>query len=270
LLAGSGGPLSKFDPLAGGNKQVTQIAPVIAVPTTSGTGSEVSLGMVIIMDDGRKLTFGNPKFIPSVAICDPDLTLGLPPLLTAATGMDAITHCIEAFLTPTVNPPADGIGLDGLWRGWRNIVKAVKEGSDKSARWEMMMASAEGAHAFTMGLGSVHAMSHAIGRREDLKLHHGTLNAVILPAVLRFNEKGCEEKYQRLRAAMGLKEGADIAAAIEVMNAEIGLPKGLGSMGVSEDMIADFVPHALTDLAHRTNPRPVTAQDYAQLFRQAL
>ena len=270
LLAGSGGPLSQFDPLKGGNKLVKGMAPVIAIPTTSGTGSEVSLGMVIILEDGRKMTFGNPKFIPTVAICDPDLTLGLPPLLTAATGMDAITHCIEAFLTPTVNPPADGVGLDGLWRGWRNIAGAVKDGSDKDARWEMMMASTEGAHAFTMGLGAVHAMSHAIGRREDLRLHHGTLNAVILPAVLRFNEPGCEEKYGRLRAAMELPAGADLAGAIEQLNADIGLPSGLAAMGVSEDMIEDFVPHALADLAHRTNPREVSAEDYAALFRQAM
>ena len=270
LLAGSGGPLGQFDPLKGGNKLVKAIAPVVAIPTTSGTGSEVSLGMVIIMDDGRKLTFGNPKFIPTVAICDPELTLGLPPLLTAATGMDAITHCIEAFLTPTVNPPADGIGLDGLWRGWRNIAAAVKDGSDRDARWEMMMASTEGAHAFTMGLGAVHAMSHAIGRREDLRLHHGTLNAVILPAVLRFNEPVCEEKYDRLRTTMGLPSNADLAAAIETLNAKIGIPSGLGAMGISEDMIEDFVPHALADLAHRTNPREASAEDYAALFKQAM
>lgn len=270
LLAGSGGPLSQFDPLKGGNKLVKKMAPVIAVPTTSGTGSEVSLGMVIIMEDGRKLTFGNPKFIPTVAICDPELTLGLPPLLTAATGMDAITHCIEAFLTPTVNPPADGVGLDGLWRGWRNLARAVKDGSDKDARWEMMMASTEGAHAFTMGLGAVHAMSHAIGRREDLRLHHGTLNAVILPSVLRFNEPGCEDKYDRLRTTMGLASGADLAVAIADLNAEIGLPSGLGAMGVSEDMIEDFVPHALADLAHRTNPREASAEDYAALFKEAM
>ncbi len=270
LLAGSGGPLSQFDPLKGGNKLVKAIAPVVAVPTTSGTGSEVSLGMVIIMEDGRKLTFGNPKFIPTVAICDPELTFGLPPMLTAATGMDAITHCIEAFLTPTVNPPADGIGLDGLWRGWRNIAKAVQNGSDRDARWEMMMASTEGAHAFTMGLGAVHAMSHAIGRREDLRLHHGTLNAVILPAVLRFNEAGCEAKYDRLRTVMGLSSNADLAVAIEDLNAEIGMPSGLGAMGVSEDMIEDFVPHALADLAHRTNPREASADDYAALFKEAM
>ena len=270
LLAVSGGPLSQFDPMTGGNKLVRGLAPVIAVPTTSGTGSEVSLGMVIVLDDGRKMTFGNPKFIPNVAICDPDLTLGLPPMLTAATGMDAITHCIEAFLVPSVNPPADGVGLDGLWRGWHALPRAVKHGDDRQARWDMMMASTEGAHAFTKGLGSVHAMSHAIGRREDLKLHHGTLNAVILPAVLRFNAASCEAKYERLRAAMGLEPHADLAAAVETMNQYIGMPSGLKAMGVSEDMIEDFVPHALADLAHRTNPVQPSGDEYRALFKAAM
>ncbi len=119
LLARCGGPLAQYDPLAGGRDKATDIAPLIAIPTTSGTGSEVSIGFVIIMEDGRKLTFASPLFIPKVAICDPDLTLGLPRMMTAATGMDAITHCIEAFLTPTLNPPAEGVALDGLRRGWR-------------------------------------------------------------------------------------------------------------------------------------------------------
>ena len=123
LLAGSGGPLAQYDPLAGGGKLVKAVAPLLAVPTTAGTGSEVSVGFVIIMDDGRKLTFASPLFIPKAAICDPELTLGLPGTMTAATGMDAITHCIEAFLTPGINPPADGVALDGLWRGWRESTK---------------------------------------------------------------------------------------------------------------------------------------------------
>lgn len=117
LLAGSGGPLTQFDPMAGGRKFVKSVAPLVAVPTTAGTGSEVSVGFVIIMEDGRKLAFASPQFIPKAAICDPELTLGLPKLMTAATGMDAITHCIEAFLAPTVNPPAEGVALDGLRRG---------------------------------------------------------------------------------------------------------------------------------------------------------
>ena len=144
-------------------------------------------------------------------------------MMTAATGMDAITHCIEAFLTPTINPPADGVALDGLWRGWRNLPLAVENGENSDARWQMMMCSTEGAMSFIKGLGAVHAMSHAAGRIERLNLHHGTLNAVFLPAVLRFNAPQCGEKYERIRQTIGLAPGADLAEAISVMNADIGL-----------------------------------------------
>jgi len=265
LLARCGGPLAQYDPLAGGRGKATDIAPLIAIPTTSGTGSEVSLGFVIIMEDGRKLTFASPLFIPKVAICDPDLTLGLPPMLTAATGMDAITHCIEAFLTPTVNPPAEGVALDGLRRGWRHIERAVADGSDREARWEMMMASTEGAYAFVKGLGAVHAMSHAAGRIEALRLHHGTLNALFLPAVLRFNADACGEKYARLREAMGLAPEADLADAVAVMNQRIGMPSGLAAMGVTADHVPGIVDFAQKDLAALSNPVRAGADDYAAM-----
>jgi len=270
LLAGSGGPLAQYDPVAGGARKIARVAPLIAVPTTSGTGSEVSVGFVIVMQDGRKLTFASPKMIPLVAICDPPLTLGLPATLTAATGMDAVTHCIEAVLTPVVNPPAEGVGYDGLWRGWRHLPAAVQDGNNRDARWHMMMASTEGAMAFVKGLGAVHSMSHAIGRRRDLQLHHGTLNAVILPSILRFNHGTAPEKYERLRETMGLRAGADLADAVLARNAEIGLPSGLRAMGVSEALIPDLVPHAVADLSTRTNPRPVSAEDYARLFVDAM
>lgn len=270
LLAGSGGPLAQFDPLAGGGKLIKSVAPVIAVPTTAGTGSEVSVGFVIILDDGRKLTFASPQFIPKAAICDPDLTLGLPKGMTAATGMDAITHCIEAFLTPTVNPPADGVALDGLWRGWRHLPAAVKDGSDREARWQMMMCSTEGALSFIQGLGAVHALSHAAGRIARLNLHHGTLNAVFLPAVLRFNALECKEHYVRLGQAMGLAPGADIADAVSAMNAEIGLPPGLLAMGLQEDDIPELVAYAKIDLAALTNPRRATDEDFEAIIRASL
>ncbi len=266
LLARCGGPLGQYDPLAGGRDKATDIAPLIAIPTTSGTGSEVSIGFVIIMEDGRKLTFASPLFIPKVAICDPELTLGLPPMMTAATGMDAITHCIEAFLTPTVNPPAEGVALDGLRRGWQNIERAVADGSDRQARWEMMMASTEGALAFIKGLGAVHAMSHAAGRIEELRLHHGTLNALFLPAVLRFNADACCEKYARLREAMGLAPGADLADAVAQMNQRIGMPTGLAAMGVTDDHIPGIIEYAQSDLAARSNPRRASADDYARMI----
>lgn len=269
LLAGSGGPLERYDPMAGGARKIDRVAPVIAIPTTSGTGSEVSVGFVIVMNDGRKLTFASPKMIPSVAICDPELTLGLPAALTAATGMDAVTHCIEAILSPVVNPPAEGIGYDGLRRAWHTIETAVRDGTDRDARWNMMMASTEGALAFVKGLGAVHAMSHAAGRLPDLKLHHGTLNAVILPTVLRYNVGAALEKYHRMAEAMALGRGADLAKAVERRNAAIGLPNGLRAMGVTEAMLPELVTHAVADLSSRTNPRPVDATTYGELFRAA-
>ena len=271
LLAGSGGELSTYDPLAGGNRHVKDVAPVIAVPTTSGTGSEVSIGFVIVLKDGRKIAFGGPRFVPVAAICDPELTIGLPPAITAGTGMDAITHCIEGYLSPSVNPPADGVALDGLWRGWRHLERAVSDGADRDARWEMMMASTEAALAFPKGLGAVHAMSHALGRLSEPRLHHGTLNAVLLPAVIRFNEASAPaEKYDRLRNAMGLAVGADLAAEVERMNKAIGMPARLSEMGVEESMIAGCIDHALADLAHRTNPRQATAEDYERLYLEVL
>ena len=270
LLAVSGQPLAQYDPLKGGGKLIKGIAPVVAIPTTAGTGSEVSVGFVIIMNDGRKLTFAHPTIIPKLAICDPELTMGLPPMLTAATGMDAMTHCIEAVLTPSVNPPAEGIGFDGLWRAWRNIRKAVENGQDRDARWHMMMASTEGAMAFVKGLGAVHAMSHAAGRLADLKLHHGTLNAVILPSVLRFHDGHAAEKYERLRAVMGLSANADLAKAIEELNAAIGLPSGLSKMGLKAEHIPGMIPYAMSDLAHFGNPRKPAAEDYTALFQAAM
>ena len=270
LMAVSGGPLAQYDPLQGGNKLVKGVAPLIAIPTTAGTGSEASLGFVISMTDGRKLTFANAKFLPRLAICDPELTMDLPQQLTAATGMDAITHCIEAVLASPVNPPADGIGLDGLWRGWQHIRRAVEDGADRTARWEMMMASTEGALAFVKGLGAVHAMSHAAGRIKELRLHHGTLNAVILPTVLRFNESACSDTYMRLRQAMGLSSNADLALEIEQLNSDIGLPSGLAEMGLAEELIDDMVPHAMSDLATMTNPRKVGPEDYAELYKSAM
>jgi len=270
LLAGSGGPLAQYDPLAGGAKLIKSVAPVIAVPTTAGTGSEVSVGFVIILEDGRKMTFASPLFIPQAAICDPGLTMGLPAGMTAATGMDAITHCIEAFLTPTVNPPADGVALDGLWRGWQFLPKAVNDGQDREARWQMMMCSTEGALAFIKGLGAVHAMSHAAGRIRRLNLHHGTLNAVFLPTVLRFNEPECGDKYIRLRQAMGLEPDADLAEAIANMNARIGLPSGLTAMGIEEDDIPGMIAYAQQDLSARTNPRRASDKDFEAMIRESL
>ncbi len=270
IMEAQGGPMSKHAPLAGG--KIGEIVPLVAVATTSGTGSEVSNGSVIITDEGQKIVFVSRTIIPKVAICDPDLTLGLPKAMTAATGMDAVTHCIEAFLVPALNPPAEGVGLDGLERAIRMgyLKRAVADGSDKEARWHMMMASTEGALAFTKGLGAVHAMAHAAGRLHDLRLHHGTLNAVILPVVLRWSEGTNDEKYARLRRAMGLAEGADMADFIEGLNAELGIPKNLGEMGITSDMIPGMVEHALGDICHFGALKKPDADGYASLYEMAI
>ena len=226
----------------------------------------------MILESGRKETFVSPNLLPPVALCDPELTLGLPKSLTAATGMDAVAHCIEAVLTPVVNPPLEAIGYDGLRRavgeGW--LIKAAEDGADRDARWQMMMASLEGAFAFGKGLGAVHSLSHATGRLEALKLHHGTLNAIYLPGVLRFSEGSADEKYARLREAMGLKPGADLADAINELNARLGLPTRLGPMGLTEDHVEGVATYAETDLAHAGAPRRPTRADYESLVREVL
>lgn len=272
LMASHSDPLETYAAIIGGARKIGKIPPLIAVPTTAGTGSEVSVGMVIIMENGRKETFASPNLIPVVALCDPDLTLGLPAGLTAATGMDALTHCIEAVLTPSVNPPAEGIGYDGAQRafGQGMLVRAVKDGSDAEARWHMMMASYEGALAFVKGLGGVHALSHAAGRLEQKKLHHGTLNAVFLPHILRFHHGAADAKYVRLRQVMGLKAGADLADAIQDLNNTIGIPKNLTAMGLAASDAPGIVDYALKDLAHFGNPRPMSADDYAKVYETAL
>jgi 4-hydroxybutyrate dehydrogenase len=264
-------PLAQYAAILGGVARITAaMPPVIAIPTTAGTGSEVGRAALITLDDGRKLGFISPHLIPNVAICDPELTLGLPPLLTAATGMDAISHCIETFLSPRFNPPADAIALDGLARAVRWLPTAFADGADLVARSEMMMAALQGGMCFQKGLGAVHAMSHPLGGLETPRLHHGTLNAVIMPAVLRMNEAFAEAKYARLRAAIGLAPDADLAAFVEALNRRLGLPASLTAMGVPADCLPRMVEGAVLDHSSATNPRPMTAADYAVLFDQAM
>ena len=272
LAATHDGDLLEYTAGLGGVGRIGPVAPLIAIPTTSGTGSEVSTGAVIIMDNGEKLILASQHLVPRTAICDPALTLGLPPHLTAATGMDAMTHCVEALLSPQVNPPAEAVACDGIERGIRegNLLRAVMDGSDEDARWHMMMAATEGAMAFSKGLGAVHSMSHACGADQNLRLHHGTLNAVILPTILDFNRDHVGDKYGRLTAAMGIDAGADPADHIRDLNSELGLPANLSEMGVQSDAIPALAQHAAKDVCTFTNPRPCTAEQYEALFAVAL
>ncbi|MBW8848418.1 MAG: iron-containing alcohol dehydrogenase [Burkholderiales bacterium] len=266
------GPLTHYATIEGGAGRISsKVLPLIAVPTTSGTGSEVARGAIIIVDDGRKLGFHNWELLPKAAICDPALTLKLPPGLTAATGMDAIAHCIETFLAPAFNPPADGIALEGLRRGWGAIERATRDGQDRDARLDMMLASVHGAMAFQKGLGAVHSLSHSLGGINP-RLHHGTLNAVFLPAVIRFNAAADsvqrERRIERLAQAMNLA-GSDadaVADAISALNARLGLPSGLAAMGMGPEQDARIVEHALVDHCHKTNPRLASPQDYLALL----
>lgn len=266
------GDLIDYTAGLGGVEKIGQVAPLVAIPTTSGTGSEVSSGSVIIMNNGEKLILISRNLVPLTAICDPELTLGLPPNLTAATGMDAVTHCIEALLSPEINPPAEAVGCDGIERAVRDghLLAAVNDGSDLDARWHMMMAATEGAMAFSKGLGAVHSMSHACGADETLRLHHGTLNAVFLPTILDFNRDHVGDKYDRLNKAMGLDASADPAEHIRKLNAELGLPANLAEMGVQADQIPALAEHAAKDVCTFTNPRPVSTSEYETLYEIAM
>lgn len=274
FMATHEGPYERYGASQRGSRYITKIPPLVAIPTTAGTGSEVSVGFVVILESGRKETFVSPHLIPSTAICDPDLTLGLPAPITAATGMDAVTHCIEAVLSTMVNPPAEGIGYDGVHRavadGW--LERAVTDGADKEARFHMMMASYEGALAFVKGLGAVHGLSHALGRLTDLKLHHGTLNAIILPHSLAMIQSAgaAPDKLARLRTAMGLGAGADLADAVAQLNARIGIPATLRDIGVRAEHLAPSLDYAVSDLATASNAIKFGPAEYEALFAASL
>jgi alcohol dehydrogenase class IV len=268
------GPLKTYATIEGGSPKITErVAPLIAVPTTSGTGSEVARGAIVIVDDHRKLGFHNWFLMPKAAICDPELTLGLPPRLTAATGMDAIAHCMETFMSAAFNPPADGIALDGLERAWGHIERATRDGSDREARLNMMSASMQGALAFQKGLGCVHSLSHSLGGI-DPRLHHGTLNALFLPAVIHFNSGADsvrkDQRLQRMAQAMHLDSAGDLGHAIRDMNARLGLPKGLAEVGVTPAIFEQVIDGAMVDHCHKTNPRLATREDYRQMLEASM
>ncbi len=268
------GPLVTYATIEGGSGKITEaVAPLIAVPTTAGTGSEVARGAIVITDDHRKLGFHSWHLLPRSAICDPELTLGLPAGLTAATGMDAIAHCMETFMAAPFNPPADGIALDGLERGWGHIERATRDGQDREARLNMMSASVQGAMAFQKGLGAVHSLSHSLGGVNP-RLHHGTLNAMFLPAVVRFNASAPsvikDKRLDRMARAMGLQSGSDIPEALRDMNARLGLPTGLAAMGVEHALFDRIVTGALADHCHKTNPRIATGDEYRELLETSL
>lgn len=263
ILATDDAPLWAFCNRHASPRPIVNPAPLLLMPTTSGSGSEVGRSAVIVFDNGVKAGVGCPTVVKA-AICDPELTLGLPPRVTAATGMDALAHCIETYCSSTVNPPADAVVLDGMGRIAEHLERAVNDGADRDARWNMMMGALEGAIGFQKGMGAVHALSHPLGAFGH---HHGTLNAILLPPVLAHNRDWLGDKPTVMKRIMGLDPVADLGAAIAGLNRRIGLPARLSELGVTEDQLPGIAEAALSDNAHKTNPRPLAQSDYETILR---
>lgn len=265
------GPLRQYAGIEGGMARIRNpLPPIIAVPTASGGGSEASGTAAIVMTGGPKMTLVSPLLVPRVAICDPTLTLALPPAETACSGMDALTHCIETFITTAYNPPADGIALDGVRRAAANIERAVANGADIEARREMMAAALNGALAQQKGLGGVHAMSYALGGLSGYQLDHGAVNAILLPHVLEFNAPAVAHRYDEIRNGMKAPRRLDLPEAVVRLRERIGLPGRLGEIGVGRGALAQAADYAACDYANRTNPRRAGATDYLAMMTAAL
>ncbi len=263
-------PLEQYAIVAGGISKITfHIPPLIAVPTTAGSGSEVGRAALATVAKGRKLGFLSDYLLPKAVICDPELTLSMPPLLTAATGMDAFSHCVETFCSTRFNPVADTIALDGLERGYKNIIKATISGTDRKAREEMMMCSLEGGLAFQKGLGAVHSLSHPLGALTEKRLHHGTLNVIFLPFVLRFNFDYCKEKMQVMAERLKIKEAYKLPDQFTLLNQQLGLPQKLRELEITKGELEPLAERAKADHCTPTNPRPLAIEDCLQLYLEA-
>jgi alcohol dehydrogenase class IV len=264
LLSTHSGSLANYDFTEGGTARISaNLPPMAALPTTAGTGSEAARGALILLPQtGRKTLVLSPFLLPSVAICDPELTYELPPRLTAATGMDAFTHCVESYLSTTFHPICDGIALQGLRHVFRGLESAVQDGSSRLARREMMLGSLLGGISFHKGLGVVHSLSHALGA--EGQVHHGTLNAILLP----------HARMGDLAAQLGLGRTGDgpshFIALTELVLARLPLPKRLGDLeALDRARIPHYAHLAMLDHCHQTNPRPCAQADIESLLSQA-
>jgi alcohol dehydrogenase len=246
------------------------IAPVVAVPTTAGTGSEVGRAAVVTNEAThvKKIIF-HPRMLPQVVICDPALTVGMPPLITAGTGMDALAHCLEAYCAPSYHPLADGIAAEGVRLVKENLPRAVNDGSDREARAHMMAAAAMGATAFQKGLGAIHALSHPVGALYDT--HHGLTNGVFMPYVLSFNRQEIEPRIKRLAAYLGLRPTfRAFLGWVLKLRAEIGVPHTLAGLKVDAEKIDRIVAMAVEDPTAGGNPRPFDKRAARTIFKRAL
>ncbi|MFN6373697.1 MAG: iron-containing alcohol dehydrogenase [Chitinophagia bacterium] len=263
--------LFKYDDLIGGDVYVTNDVPYfITIPTTAGTGSEVGRSAIIADDEThqKKILF-SPKLLAKIIFADPELTMDLPGPITAATGMDALTHNMEAFIAKMEHPLCEGIALEGIRLIHQSIEKAVHH-SDLESRSQMLIASLMGAVAFQKGLGVVHSLAHPLSSLLDT--HHGLANAVNLPYGMAFNISGCEEKFRRIARVLELKNetGEGVVQYLKELNEKIGIPQRLRDIGVKQEHLETLSDLAIADFAHPNNPKPVSRDDFRQLYQQAL
>jgi len=272
FMAGQTRPLWDFEDIGDWwtRADADRIAPVVAVPTTAGTGSEVGRAGVITQESThtKKVIF-HPKMMPKVVICDPELTVGMPPSITTGTGMDALAHCLEAYCAPSYHPMAEGIAVEGMRLVFTNLPKAVANGNDLEARAHMMSAAAMGAAAFQKGLGAIHALSHPVGAL--YQTHHGMTNGVFMPYVLVFNRKAIEAKIVRLAGFLGIDGGFDgFLKAVLDLRKKTGVPHDLGGLKVDGSRVDTIVAMSLEDPTAGGNPIPLTKEGSRKLFEAAL
>jgi alcohol dehydrogenase class IV len=273
LMQGQRRPLWDFEDREDWSTRVDVggMAPVLAVPTTAGTGSEVGRASVITdrRESTKKIIF-HPRMMPALVIADPELTVGLPPDLTAATGMDALSHCLEAWCAPAFHPMADGIAAEGvrLVREW--LPRAVQDGGDIEARAHMLIASSMGATAFQKGLGAMHSLSHPCGARLDT--HHGLTNAVVMPYVLAWNRKAIDGKITRLARYLGIASPSfdSFLDWVLLLRRSIGIPHTLAELGVRAEHAETFAPLALADPCTAGNPLPMGEADFRELYLRCI
>jgi alcohol dehydrogenase class IV len=248
----------------------SKIAPIIAIPTTAGTGSEVGrAGVVTHPETHEKKIIFHPAIMPKVAILDPELTVGLPPKLTAATGMDAMAHCVESYCAPFYHPLAAGVALEGLRLIKENLARAVKKGADIDARGHMLMASAMGATAFQRGLGAIHALSHPFGGLYDA--HHGTLNGIIMPYVVKANRREIEREIERAAVYLGIKGGfSGFLKWILALRKEIGIPHRLADIGIDAKRLDEVAAMAIKDPSAGGNPIAFSVRQYRALAKRCV
>jgi len=262
-------PLVDYDDATGGDRFIgPNVPPLVAIPTTAGTGSEVGRsGVVTLAATGRKTVIFSPHLLARTALLDPELTRSMPARVTAATGFDALTHCLEAYCSLGDHPMADAIALGGLELCARHLARAVEHGDDLAARGAMMKAAMMGAVAFQKGLGACHSLAHPLSSEKGM--HHGLANALCLPAVVEFNETAAHAALERVRTTLD-PSAKTCGQAVRSLRVRVGLPQGLGAEGVTEADVPKLADKAFEDACHRCNPRPVTRDDLAALYRASL